>query len=38
VDVWPFPGGGADFDEEHPEVDWQLRYNTRWTPARLLNE
>jgi hypothetical protein len=33
VDVWPFPGGDAPFDEARPDADWQLRYNTRWTPA-----
>jgi hypothetical protein len=31
--VWPFPGGDAPFDESKAEADWQLQYNTRWTPA-----
>jgi tetratricopeptide (TPR) repeat protein len=31
--VTPFPGSNAPLDENQPADDWQLQYNTRWTPA-----
>ncbi len=33
MNVWPFPGAASGFDDDRPESDWQLRYNTRWVPS-----